>query len=205
MRVLVALFITVALYGQTGLTFSASSTSIRAGQTVTFTVGTSGTASAAAVQYDITGAPANWVQGANTAGAAATTANKQVKCGPTTRTCVTYPADNRTLIGAGVLATHVYTLPTNATPGTYQVSLANIVAGNASAQPVTLTIPPVVAITVLSPYDLNSDGVVDATDVNTVVDQIIGVTACTTGDLNGDTKCNTIDLLLLVVKGVLGL
>jgi len=54
-----------------------------------------------------------------------------------------------------------------------------------------------------SPCDLNSDGMVNALDVQLAVDQALGLTACTTGDINHDGVCNIVDVQM-VISAALG-
>lgn len=49
-----------------------------------------------------------------------------------------------------------------------------------------------------SPCDLNSDGVVNAVDVQSAINQVLGKAACTTADLDQDGQCNVIDLQRII-------
>jgi hypothetical protein len=46
--------------------------------------------------------------------------------------------------------------------------------------------------------DLNGDGIVDAADVAIAKDQALGVSPCTTADLDGNGTCNVIDVQRVV-------
>jgi len=54
-----------------------------------------------------------------------------------------------------------------------------------------------------SACDLNSDGSVNAVDVQLVIDQVLGTLACTNGDLDGDGRCDVADVQR-IVNAVLG-
>ncbi|MEK7388554.1 MAG: dockerin type I domain-containing protein [Elusimicrobiota bacterium] len=54
--------------------------------------------------------------------------------------------------------------------------------------------------TVAAPTDINGDGVTDASDVQLVIDQARGRSACTTGDINKDGACNVADIQMIVIK-----
>lgn len=197
--------VSVVAFSQ-AVTLSSSSATVRPGQQVSVTVGVSGSPATAAFNFTVN-QPAGWTYGTATAGSAATAANKLVQCGValTGRICIVYGAANNTLISAGPVATIPFMVPANAAPGPVQISLSGITAGSANASPVTLGSPGAVSILVLSLYDLNGDGAVDNTDLQPVLEQIVGSSACSTGDFNGDGRCDSIDLLIFVVKGVLKL
>jgi len=55
-----------------------------------------------------------------------------------------------------------------------------------------------------SSCDLNGDGSVTAVDIQLVVDQALGLAACSTGDVNGDGMCNVVDVQI-VIDAALGL
>jgi hypothetical protein len=184
------------------VTLTAPAATVRAGQQVVVTATVSGSPSFAAINYTLN-APSGWTAGTTTVGAAGTAASKVIACGAT-RICVVYGASNNTLIGAGVLTSVPLTIPAGTAPGPVTVAISSVVAGNAAAQPVTVTTVPLI-LTVLSIYDLNSDGIVNSSDIQPVVDQIVGTTSCTTADFNADGKCDSLDILLLVIKGILGL
>jgi len=54
-----------------------------------------------------------------------------------------------------------------------------------------------------SPCDVNMDGAVNVADVQTVVDQILGIFPAT-ADINGDGQVNVVDLQI-IVNAILGL
>lgn len=51
--------------------------------------------------------------------------------------------------------------------------------------------------------DLNSDGIVNFLDVQIEVNQVLGVIACTNGDLDGNGRCDVVDLQR-VINAALG-
>ncbi len=199
------IFATVGAHAQS-VTLAGSAATVRPGQQVTLSVGVSGSPAAAAFQFraDV---PSGWTYGPTAIASAGTAANKTVQCGVALsgRLCVVYGANNNTLIAAGPVVTIPITVPASAAPGPYQLALSGILAGSANASPVTLGSPAGITVTVLSPFDLNGDGTVNSTDLQATLDQVVGTAACSTGDFNGDGKCDVIDTLLLIVKGIMGL
>jgi parallel beta-helix repeat protein len=59
------------------------------------------------------------------------------------------------------------------------------------------------AQTSFSPYDVNHDGVVNVADVQAMVNEALGLSPCT-ADLNGDGKCDVIDVQLEVAAAPCG-
>lgn len=193
------------LSAQTSLTLTAPAAAVRPGQQVTVTLNLVGSTPAAAGIVYFVNSPAGWTPGAITIGAAGTAASKQIKCSAVTspRGCAIYNLSNN-LIGAGILASIPYTVPATATPGQAQISLSSVTAASANASPVNITAA-VLNLNVLSRFDLNGDGSVNDQDMQPVLDQIIGTSSCSTGDFNDDGNCNAIDMLLMIVRGILGL
>ncbi len=54
-----------------------------------------------------------------------------------------------------------------------------------------------------SPCDVNHDGVVNIADVQTEINEALGVTTCTT-DLSGDAKCDVVDVQLVITSALGG-
>jgi hypothetical protein len=54
-----------------------------------------------------------------------------------------------------------------------------------------------------SPCDVNHDGIVNIADVQTMINEALGVTACTT-DLTGDGKCDVIDVQIVITAALGG-
>jgi hypothetical protein len=135
-----------------------------------------------------------------TTGTGATTASKTANCAlqGTTYTCIVV-GQNTTSLVDGVLVNLAITLPRNAPSGTTSLGLTQVIAaatdtgGYAYSAPITVSAPFVLSTASLC--DVNSDGRVDATDYTNVLQQSLGVTACISGDLNADTKCNVLDLI----------
>ena len=50
----------------------------------------------------------------------------------------------------------------------------------------------------ISPCDLNSDSRVDSSDVQLGIDQTLGKSTCSSGDLSGDGKCNVVDVQRII-------
>jgi PKD repeat protein len=76
--------------------------------------------------------------------------------------------------------------------GGSSVTLSATNAGGTGTKTLTLTINP--SAPVISPCDLNGDGVVDSVDVGLAVDQSKGRLPCTNGDLTLDGRCNVQDV-----------
>lgn len=197
MRFLWALISAGLAVGQS-LTLSVSPASVQAGGTATLTItyaDSSPSSNTAALEWALS-LPTGITAGAPTAGAALTTAVKPINCG--TSICVAAGDGatlNDTVIGSGVIATVPLTVASTAAPGPLSVTLTGTL-GATSTNPstVTLTISPATE-TVLSRYDLNGDGVVNATDVGIMLSEVIGTTTCSGQSLNvGDGKCDAVDL-----------
>lgn len=202
-KLLATALLGAALYAQS-LTLTSSSPTVRPGQQITVTVNLAGPPAAAGIVYYLN-SPAGWTPGTAVIGAAGTAASKLIKCSTvdSPRGCAIYNLTNN-LIGPGVLATVPLTASLSAATGPAQFTLTKVSGASANASPVSIATSPL-NITVLSLYDVNGDGTVSDPDMQPVLDQIIGTTSCATGDFNGDGKCDAIDMLLLIFKGILGL
>jgi hypothetical protein len=176
---------------------------VRAGTTFTATVAIAGTPAVAATNFTMQLPPGWTINGTPAPGTSALAAQKLIHCGSgATPICVVYGA-NRTVIAPGPIAVFQLSVPMTAA-GPTPVSLAGIVGASAAAAAIPLTTLPV-SVEILSIYDLNSDGLVDAVDMQVVLDQITGAAPCGTADFTGDGKCDSLDLMKLIMRGVLGL
>ena len=181
------------------LTLSTPTPNVRPGQTVdvkvTFTA--SATAPIAAMQF----APASVTAFGGAPTATTAVAGKTLTCGPAT--CV-LSGLNATAIATGEVAALRWTVPAGAAPGPQTVSVASPLGASPTAAAVSIPVPASVTVRVLSRFDLDGDGLINMSDATLVVDQIAGRAACTTGDFNGDTKCDVVDLMTLVVAALGG-
>lgn len=191
------LFLISVFAAAQSLTLSLSPASVQAGGSTTLTItyaDSSPSSNMAAVQWTLS-LPAGLTAGAYTAGAALTTAVKPVNCG--TLACVAAGDGstlNDTVIGSGIIATVPLAVASTTTPGALSISLTALGATSTNPSTVTVTVSPVTE-TVLSRYDLNGDGVVNATDVGIMLNEVIGTTTCSGQSLNvGDGKCDAVDL-----------
>jgi len=48
-------------------------------------------------------------------------------------------------------------------------------------------------------FDLDCNGIIDASDFNVAIAQALGTKACTTGDFDGSKTCDVVDVVLLVL------
>lgn len=149
----------------------------------------------AALQFTMSGTTDTGILTA-TVGSASTAASKQISCTSPpakTLTCIVWGLNSNT-IGNGDVADVTVPISATATLASDLLTLTNVLGASAAGGSVTVAAVNG-SISVFSPCDLNHDGVVDIIDINVVVSQAIaGAVACTTGDLNKDTKCNVLDV-----------
>lgn len=196
-RVLLALSALSALSAQS-LTLSLSPASLQAGQSTTLTISyTDATPSSntAAIEWALS-LPAGITAGSYSAGSALTTAGKLINCGPSACVAAGDGATlNDTVIASGPIATVPLTVTSTTAPGTLTVTLTSLLGATATnPSTVTLTVNSP-TVTVLSRYDLNGDGLVNAADVTIMLNEVIGSATCSGQSLNvGDGKCDVEDL-----------
>ena len=106
-------------------------------------------------------------------------------------------------IANGPLAQYVVAVPANATIGAAQIPLSNLLSGTADGIFIPTTSGPTYSVTVLALTDLNGDGKTDILDLQLLIPQIVGTSACS-NDLNGDSKCDLLDALILI-RAALGI
>jgi len=201
------LLLSASGFAQT-LTLAVSPVNVAPGGTATVSVNFTDTApssNTAGLQWNLT-LPTGFTVGTGTVGTAGTSAQKVLSC--VGLTCILAGTDgatgtsnfqlNATVLSSGVVATFPLTVPSNAAVGANSLSLASIFAASTTGTNVAITTSPAV-LTILSRYDLNSDGAVNLADVTIVLNQATGQAPCTTGDVNGDGKCNVLDVLLVVL------
>lgn len=106
----------------------------------------------------------------------------------------------------GTMAGNLATIPVvvaGTASGALSFSVTGISGANAMAVPVTITAPAAAVLTVLSKYDLNGDGKIDAADISIALSQYFGTTTCSMA-FNGSPNCAAADVML-VVLGAMGL
>jgi len=174
------------------LTLSLNPASSQAGQNTTLTVAyqdASPSANAAGIEWQLN-LPAGVTAGTPAAGAAATAANKVVTCGVAACLVIGDGAVlNDTVIGSGVLATIPLTLSTNAVSGSVTMTALGVTATTPSS--IALTINPA-TLTILSPYDLNGDGSVNAADVGIMINEFLSGTCSGQSLKVADGKCSIV-------------
>jgi hypothetical protein len=185
------LFYACSLAGQS-LTLSLNPASLQAGQNTTLTAAyqdATPSASAAGIEWQLT-LPTGVTAGAPVVGAAATAANKVVTCGVAGCIVIGDGATlNDTAIGSGVLAAIPLTLSAGAVSGGVSMTALGVTATNPSS--ISMMVNPA-TLTVLSPYDLNGDGAVNAADVSIMINEFLSGT-CTGQSLKvADGKCGIV-------------
>ncbi len=175
---------------------------IRAGNTLQIAASISGSAAVtqSAFQFNIrSSVPGTWgIQ----PGAVVTAAGKTLTCTPDAPNnglrCLAGGLNANT-IADGVVAVLTFDIPVSATPGSVTI-LPSSLAGASGAgdslalasAPATFTLAPP-----LSPCDINSDGIVDAQDVQLVLSQILGLSAPSV-DLDNDGRTGPADFQRVV-------
>lgn len=170
---------------------------IRRGETLQLDVTLADAANISGLQWDLTqpfGSPTM------ARGAAAETAEKELYCEPPRCLVV---GMNSNLIADGVVGSYAVVIPDDAALGPVTLALSGVLAASPDANPVTLQPGAQLALQVRSwRWDLNDDGVVDGVDLLISVNQVLGVTACTTADLDNSGSCDLYDVLILVKHAV---
>lgn len=188
---------------------------VRPGNTITLTVASGGTGTdtgVASLQYAVTLPTGYSVTSTNgTTGSILTTDSKSLSCNMTNIFCVIWGLNNNNL-GFGQLSTFTVQIPSTATPGSVSFPLSDVVAvSSGTATPpvsaVTVTVEPAFTTTVYALADINEDGVVNATDVQLMLNEILASfttpTSCV-NDQNGDGVCNVEDLALVIQADLTG-
>ena len=199
---LTLLFVALAAFGQTATLTLTGPATVRPGQQITLSLGEVATGgNPAGVQWAITLPGSGWTASA-TAGAATTAVSKTLFCNSVGTFCLIVGLNPNT-IANGPVAQYVVSVPANATTGTAQIPLSNLLSGNADGIFIPATSGPTYSVTVLALTDLNGDGKTDILDLQLLIPQIVGTSACS-NDLNGDSKCDLLDALILI-RAALGI
>lgn len=199
---LALLFITPGLaLAQPQLTLSAPTTPARVWPTgqpaAAVNVSLTGSAglNIAALQLTLTLPPGTSVVA--TPGAASTAAQKTFTCGPPASgtnsvTCVAAGLNTNAYADGDVADLALTFAPNGTVPAAYAVVPSGPLSASLAAAVVATTTGAVVGIPVVNPCDITGDGKVDINDVQAQVVQVIGASACTTGDLVGQGKCDIV-------------
>jgi hypothetical protein len=201
---LFALFLcTLPAFCQGQLSLTASTSNAKPGDTITLRVSYSA-GDSAGLQWSLS---QPWLPSSIVTGTAAAAGFKNVICNTAGSLCIVSGINVNTL-PAGEEAVYTVTIPPTAAQGTYTWILSGVLGVTSSGGPLFVSAGAPVAVqvgaTLPSKFDLNSDGLVNAADVNIALDQAIGKTTCGTADLNLDGKCNLLDIQAVILK-VLGL
>lgn len=138
------------------------------------------------------------------AGAASTAAGKSsVSCAPVTAggllTCLSW-GPNANVYSDGIVALVPVSLPTSSAPGSISLVASNISAASAAGAGLTVAAGPVLSVMVLNPCDINSDGALNAADINPALAQALGFATCGTADLIGTGTCTGMNGVVDVVR-----
>jgi len=191
---------------QNTFNLTAPSTGVQPGAVAAITVNLAGTSNPAAVEFDVSpSTPADVTAMSATIAAAATAAMKQLACAPPTTTmslhCIVYGQAHQTAIQPGALATISATISPGATPKAETFTLIQPeVSASPAAIALTVTIGTTATVSVLSPCDVNGDGVTNTVDTDAIVGWALGRAAPPPGfhcDLNGDGKCDAVDVQIV--------
>lgn len=188
----------LALAQSIDLSFSGSTTpGSSATLSLTFT-DASPSANIAGLEWGLT-LPTGITAGVPVLGAAGTAAAKAVNCGTGNTPCIlagTGSPLNDTAIASGVLVTVPLSIPLTQPVGSGTVALSNLTAVNSGGSAVSITSSSA-TLQILSPFDLNADGQVNAADVLIMLNAVLGIQPCAGLDLGvGDKKCTLHDLEL---------
>lgn len=206
MKILLLLLSSLA-FGQVTSTLTLPAGPITPGQTATISVSIGGTAPAGVqfiVTYDntmFTAAP-TWA-----IGPVATTANKVLNCRNIAVNQLKCLVDGptATTIASGIVAIVNLTLNGTAIPGTTPLALVNGFAADVTGTAITVTMPASVNLTIAAlPCDLDASGTVTQADVTIGRNQVLGIAACGSANLDTDTFCTVIDVQRLQVAAAGG-
>ncbi len=191
--------VTTPAHAQTVLTVTGPAAA-KQGATVNLTISLSGNTATtpAGLQWTLV-PPVGTTAQSVAATTAVTGAGKVVACGATNLLCLIY-GPNQNIIPNGPIATITARLPANAAPGVTAFTLTGLIAGDKSGQPTAVSSGPAYNLTVLSISDINGDGTVNSADIAAMANQVTAGTC--TDDQNGDSQCNLLDVLIVVLRSL---
>ena len=190
-KLLLASFLSTCAFAQVNFSTSTTNLPIRPGQSATVTLSVSGTTAVAGVQWQLSTPPTG-------IGITYTTplTSKNIDCLPTGVKCVVAALNTTTIPAGSSVAIATITVAANVAPGNIPLTWSGFVAATPTASPATIgTTPPTLTIKVLKKSDLNGDGTTDLLDYAIAISQVLGTTACTTADLDGNNVCDVVDVL----------
>lgn len=194
-RLFLTIGLAVCVTAQT-LTITGPATA-RPGTQITALVSLSGTTEIAAINWTLI-KPEGVVVSSAVASTAATNAGKQLQSNPANGAYFLGGLNKKTFAPAEIMR-YAFTLPKDAR-GPLTFSVGNgLYASSVNGEAVALTAGPTWTVTVLDPADLNGDTKIDGVDLLISVNQLLGISACSSADLNADGKCDLKDVLLLIV------
>lgn len=169
------------LFGQSPAVTLTGPSTVTAGGTVTATITLTGSTgqNVAALQWTL-GLTSGVSLGTPTAASAWSTAGDFVTCNPANGTCV--EVGSQTAMGDGVTASLPLTFSATLAPGTVTIPLSGLFGASTAGTSVNgITSGPAFSIKVLSRCDLNQDGAVNLADVQLMVNDLLGISACPVG------------------------
>jgi len=192
---LLALALPALLAAQSVLTVTGTPI-VRPGQTVTATLGLTSTVAnpVAGIQWTI-GIPTGYTATA-VIGTAGTAAAKTLYCTADKSKCLIAGA-NQNAIANGPVAGYTIPVPARTAAGLVQLPLSGLEAGGSIGLAVPLVSGPAFSFRVAAKADLDLDGDIDSADVQSIIDQALGLVPCT-GDQNGDGNCKILDVLIVI-------
>jgi dockerin type I repeat protein len=164
----------------------------------------SGTPLPAAAQFTV-----SWTNMSNVSvsiGSVSTGASKNLSCAPASPTSISclVVGLNQTTIPNGQLAKVTFTaVKTPSLSGTLSTVAGTIIP--LVVDPNAIPIPTTggsVTIPFVRAEDLNSDGVVNQFDLDLFWQQMMPGGTCTTGDINGDGKCDVLDAQMIAMAAL---
>lgn len=198
------LLLAASAVAQTATMTLTGPSSAKSGQTISLSLSASGTGTtgAAGFQWAI-GFPPNYTATVS-AGAAATTAVKTPTCTADGSFCLLV-GQNATIIPNGVIASISLKVPASAMAGPQAFPLSSLVGVDAAGLNVATTATGTYSLTILDKRDLNGDGTITAADVQLMTAEVIAARtspAACVDDLNGDGKCDLVDVFQVLLKSL---
>jgi hypothetical protein len=174
----------------------------RAGANITLLLGVTGSTSGTALQFAIN-TPAGAVV---TVTPGSVAAPKALNCGsaPLFTFCLLYGTD----VGAlkdGQIAQYVVKLPAGLSAGPLTFPLVSLQSVSPAGASISASASGTYSLNILAITDLDGNGVTNAADVSAMALQVIAAqttpSACV-NDINGDGKCDLIDVVLVLLKAL---